>query len=278
MKKYNFIEDIIVSHDQLVAMSYRVGSEIEQFYWELYPNSSELVVITIMNGGLNFSRSLFSSGNAILTFNMSHYALDKIDISNIQSNSIHETKRLFMMLEYIKDKPVLIIDDIYDTGKTLNNVVSLLKIYSPSSIECCVMIERKCEHISNLDVRFVGIKVDTQKFLVGSGLDYKGKFRDIPYIGTLKSDFNEEPVEECICNKCGQPCTSIEAIEAGESKECYYGFINAIARGYYFSPVLHDCVSYKFDLCEKCLKFLFNSFIVPVEEHSYDPWTGNAHE
>ena len=88
---------------------------------------------------------------------------------------------------------------------------------------------------------------------------------------------NGDMIENRLCNKCGNTCRSDDAIEVGkrcdfDATQDFYGLINAKVRGGYFSPHLFDLVLYKFDICEKCLKEYFDSFVIPADEFHYDPW------
>jgi len=170
----------------------------------------------------------------------------------------------------IEGRPVLIIDDIHDRGKTLEVVTNKIQEkYCPSSVEHCVMIKRVCDKCkTNVKPKFIGFTISVPDFLVGMGLDYKGDYRFLPYIGTVDPDFNFKTgiIEENICNKCGISCTSPDARRVEGPLPSFYGLVDATVGGYYFSPVLEDCTTYKFDICEKCLKEIFNSFVIPVEE------------
>ncbi len=83
---------------------------------------------------------------------------------------------------------------------------------------------------------------------------------------------------EHLCNVCGKSCSDKKAAESGEPGGGSYGLIDAVAKGYFFSPVLEDCTAYKFDICETCLKAMFDKFVIPVEEKEYHIWTGEVHE
>lgn len=283
MKKYNFIKDVIVHHNQLIEMSYRISSEIKEFY-QSYCEKSGLVVITVMDGGWQFARGVFSAGYLPSSFDITHHTVsaksygDDTGSSGTVKIEMGTAERVEEIMKDIKGKPIIVVDDIYDTGRTLNAVVSFFKKCSPPEIECCVMIERNCEHVFDINPKFVGVKVDTKEFLVGGGLDFEGEFRTLPYIGTVKPDFQGEHREEHICNKCGEPCASNGDKLYGEQPPNTCGLLNAVAKGDYFSPILCDGKAYRFDLCEKCLKIIFDNFTVPVTELDYDLWTGKVYE
>jgi len=292
MKKYNFIKQVILNHNDLVRMSDRVRSEIVKFYQRNYGNP-EIVVIAILQGGWNFSRSLFSTGYLPKGFKVIHHAISAHTYyANDKSSGRVEIKMYSVgtekqMEEVCKGKYVLIVDDIHDSGRTLNKIVDKIKEFSPLNVECCVMIERVSKENRKVDIRpiFIGHYVHMPDFLVGAGLDYEGRYRDLPYIGTVKPNFKEEHCEEHICNKCGELCASPGDLASRTLTEKighhglaeFYGLLDAVARGHYYSPVLEDCTAYKFDLCEPCLKKLFDSFKIPAEKREYDIWTGEVY-
>ncbi len=275
MRKYNFIKQVIINHEQLVKMSDNVRRDIIKFYQKKY-RVPDIIVITILDGGLNFSRSIFSGMPK--NFKIKNYTTtakscgDETELSGKVMIGLGSSDREKEIFENIVGKPVLIVDDIHDTGRTLSTVVKLVKEHHPLSVECCVMIERVWGK-REIDVmpKFVGNFVHMPDFLVGAGLDYEGKYRDLPYIGTVKPNFKEEHHMEHICNKCGELCVSKEEMSNG-----YYGLLDAVAKGGFYSSILEDCTAYKFDLCEKCLTELFGSFVLPVEEREYHVWTGEV--
>lgn len=86
----------------------------------------------------------------------------------------------------VKGRKVLIIDDIYDTGKTLQAVKQLLKQRGAKQIKTCVLLEKEGRQAVNIAIDHIGFKVPNQ-FVVGYGLDYAGQYRTLPYIGTLNA-------------------------------------------------------------------------------------------
>ena len=85
---------------------------------------------------------------------------------------------------------VLIVDDILDTGGTLRIVQDLVRSGRPRSVRTAVLLRKREVAPANLPVDFVGFDIEDE-FVIGYGLDYDGLFRNLPYIGVLKSDFHE---------------------------------------------------------------------------------------
>ena len=85
----------------------------------------------------------------------------------------------------IENKNVLIIDDIIDTGYTLKKVVYHINKRNPKSISLCTLFNKTSRREVNVDVNFVGFNISNE-FIVGYGLDYAEKYRNLPYVGKLK--------------------------------------------------------------------------------------------
>lgn len=85
----------------------------------------------------------------------------------------------------IAGRRALIIDDVYDTGRTLAAVVEHVRECGAAEVKVCVLLEKDREHEVEVEVDFVGAKVE-DLFLVGYGLDYEGKYRDLPYVAVME--------------------------------------------------------------------------------------------
>lgn len=89
-------------------------------------------------------------------------------------------------LDYsIEDRHVLIVEDIIDTGLTLKYLIENFKSRSPKTIEICTLLDKPERRIAPLDVKYIGFKIPDE-FIVGYGIDYAERYRNLPYIATLK--------------------------------------------------------------------------------------------
>ena len=84
----------------------------------------------------------------------------------------------------IRGKDVLVVEDIIDSGNTLNKVMEILQTREPNSIELCTLISKPSRREIELEVKFMGFEIE-DKFIVGYGLDYDQKYRHIPFIGEI---------------------------------------------------------------------------------------------
>lgn len=87
----------------------------------------------------------------------------------------------------IKDLNVLIVEDIIDTGITLSYLVDTLQVRKPKSLKICTLLDKPSRRLSNTKPDYVGFSIPDE-FVVGYGLDYDGRFRALPYIGTVSFD------------------------------------------------------------------------------------------
>jgi hypoxanthine phosphoribosyltransferase len=88
--------------------------------------------------------------------------------------------------EPIADRHVLLVEDIVDTGLTLGYVMKLLKSRQPASLRVCTLLDRASVRLLDVRLAHIGFDIPDQ-FVVGYGLDYKELYRNLPYIGVMKS-------------------------------------------------------------------------------------------
>jgi hypoxanthine phosphoribosyltransferase len=89
--------------------------------------------------------------------------------------------------ESIKDKEVIIVEDIIDSGRTLSYLIELLGQRSPKSIKLCTLLDKPDRRVVDVKVDYTGFEIPDE-FVVGYGLDYDQKYRNLPYIGVIEFD------------------------------------------------------------------------------------------
>jgi hypoxanthine phosphoribosyltransferase len=82
---------------------------------------------------------------------------------------------------------VLMVEDIVDTGMTLNYVLKHLEAHKPSSLQVCTLIDKRTSRLVDIPIAYVGFEIGDE-FVVGYGLDHKGGYRNLPFIGVLKPE------------------------------------------------------------------------------------------
>jgi len=87
--------------------------------------------------------------------------------------------------ESVEGKDVIVIEDIIDSGRTLNNLLKVLKTRNPKSIRLCTLLDKPDRRVVDVDVDYTGFAIP-DKFVVGYGLDYDQNYRNLPYIGVVE--------------------------------------------------------------------------------------------
>ena len=170
---------VLLTEEEVNRRITEVAEEINRDY-----NGEPIHMICILKGGAMFMCELAKRVKGMVSF-------DFMDVSSYRSTESTGIIRILKDLDDdITGKNVLIVEDIIDTGKTLNNLSQLLKSRGPKSIKICTMLDkpsRREEKEVFVDYKCFQIP---NKFVVGYGLDYNQKYRNLPYIGYV--EFDEE--------------------------------------------------------------------------------------
>jgi hypoxanthine phosphoribosyltransferase len=176
------LESILVTETAIKRRVRRLGREIQATYGD-----EEITVISIINGAILFTADLLREiANPV--------RLDCLRISSYrnQTKSIGKPQMLHSLSLDISNRHVLLIDDILDTGKTLAMVTATIKKLSPASIKTCVLLDKIGRREVAFDAEFVGFEIP-DKFVVGYGLDFAERYRNLPCIGVLRPNLQNPP-------------------------------------------------------------------------------------
>ena len=155
----------------------RVAGLAEQIQRDF--RDSDLVVVGLLTGTLMFLADLVRKIDLPMR-------LDFIGVSSYRDGT--ESTELVFTKELrldVRDRDVLLVDDILDTGKTLRAVIDKLTGMAPRRIRTCVLLSKKARRKYDIPADYVGFEIP-DKFVVGYGLDYAEKYRNLPHIGVLK--------------------------------------------------------------------------------------------
>ena len=192
MNKPDFIKEVLYDEQKVKSWMMFVANEISSHYMERNDNPhnpEEVIVLVVMKGGKYFSDFLFSKKN------LGKYNMFKVNY--ISANSYVDNKKLpngeikldFLGIKDLKDKYVLVIDDIYDTGNTLHVINKKLKKMKVYDVKNVVMIKRDgYGHHYDIPLLTYGMQAITEDYLVGCGLDYNEEYRELPYIASVKEE------------------------------------------------------------------------------------------
>ena len=170
------VESVLIDEKQIATRVSELAADIERDFIE-----RDLLVVALLTGTVPFLADLIRNITLPLR-------LDFMGVSSYGNNTapgeLLFTKELKLEA---KNRDVLIVDDILDTGKTLRAVMDKLDALQPRSLRTCVMLEKKSRRSENITADYVGFDVP-DAFVVGYGLDYAEKYRNLPFIGVLKPE------------------------------------------------------------------------------------------
>jgi len=176
------LEEIIVSEAMIKRRVRKLGEEITAAYGE-----EEITVVAIINGAFLFGADLLRAIRCPIR-------LDCIRVSSYrnETRSRGRPEIVNTLTIDIANRHVLLLDDILDTGKTLSIVVNLIKKLNPASVRTCVLLDKQGRREVEFEADFVGFKIP-DRFVVGYGLDFAERYRNLPCIGVLKSHLQNPP-------------------------------------------------------------------------------------
>lgn len=141
-----------------------------------------LHIICILKGSVFFASELAKRITVPVT-------LDFMEVSSYGDNTVSSghIKIKKDLAESIEGRHVLVIEDIIDTGKTLSFLMEMLKERKPASLKLCTLLDKPDRRTHPVDVDYVGFEIPDE-FVVGYGLDYAQKYRNLPYIGVVENE------------------------------------------------------------------------------------------
>lgn len=171
------VKEVLYSEEQLHNKMQELGAAITKDY-----ASKNLLMVSILKGSVMVMADLMRAVDLPL----------QIDFMNVSSYGAGaQTKGSVKILKDldvdIKGKDVLIVEDILDSGVTLHNLINLLKQREPASIEICTLFSKPSRRQVDVDAKYIGFEIP-DAFIVGYGLDFAEKYRNLPYVGVLKEE------------------------------------------------------------------------------------------
>lgn len=173
------IEKTLVSRDELKSMCEYLGKKITEDY-----AGKEIILICVLKGGVVFLTDLMREIDLPLT-------IDFMSVSSYSGTKSTGVVRIIKDVDQdIQGKHVLIVEDIVDTGLTLAHLKELLSTRNPASIAVCSAFDKPDCRKVDVKVEYVGRSLPDE-FVVGYGLDYQQRYRNIPYVAVLADDGKE---------------------------------------------------------------------------------------
>jgi hypoxanthine phosphoribosyltransferase len=177
------LESILVTEQEIRERVEVLGREIS----ETYAGATELTVIAIINGALLFTADLVRHIDIPVR-------LDCMRVSSYRdsTNPVQEPEIIDMLRLDLEGQHILIIDDILDTGHTCARVIEAIKRLKPASVRFGALLEKEGRREVEVAPDFVGFSIPDH-FVVGYGLDFAERYRQLPCIGVLKPECQNPP-------------------------------------------------------------------------------------
>ena len=169
--------EIMISEDKVCERVKEVARIISDDY-----TGKSIHLICVLKGGVFFMCELAKHLEVPVT--MDFMAVSSYGSGTTSSGHVKMIKDLD---ESIEGKDVLVVEDIIDSGRTLNNLLSLLKTRNPKSLKLCTFLDKPDRRVVDVDVDYTCFTVPDE-FVVGYGLDYDQKYRNLPYVGKVIFD------------------------------------------------------------------------------------------
>ena len=171
------IKEILFTQEDLKAITKELGEKVTRDY-----KDKKLYLVTNIKGAVVFLTDFMR--NVDLPCEVDFMVVSSYGSGVTSSGNVKIIKDLDVPLE---DKDILIVEDILDSGNTLKFVVDMIKKRHPKSVEVCALLDKPSRRIADIQAKYVGREIPDE-FVVGYGLDYDEKYRNLPYLGVLKPE------------------------------------------------------------------------------------------
>lgn len=169
------IGEVLFDAETIAAKVRELSSHIASDY-----QGKDLILISVLKGGLMFLADL--ARGIDMPLSVDFMAISSYGAATEETGVVQVLKDLSAP---ILGKDVLVVEDIIDTGLTLNYLLSTLRARQPLSVSVCTLLDKSVRRIVDMPLRYKGFDVP-DLFLVGYGLDYQQKYRNLPFVGVLK--------------------------------------------------------------------------------------------
>ncbi len=174
----NDIERILVTEQELKEITARLGKQISEDY-----KDKNLLLVSVLKGSVAFMADLMR--NITVPCKIDFMALSTYGAGTESSGRIRVNKDLDI---YPEGYDILVVEDILDSGRTLDYVIkNMLVSKNVSSVKICTLLDKPERRVADIKADYVGTSVPNA-FVVGYGLDYDEKYRNLPFIGELKRE------------------------------------------------------------------------------------------
>ncbi len=169
------IESVLFSEKKIENIVNILANQIEKDY-----NNKDFIMVGLLKGSVAFMSDLMKKIN--LDFSIDFMVVSSYGGGTQSTGRVNVLKDISQSVE---GKEILIVEDIIDSGNTLNFIKKYLTVKGAKSIKLCTLFDKPDRRTADITVDYVGMKIP-DVFIVGYGLDYDEKYRNLPYVGVLK--------------------------------------------------------------------------------------------
>jgi hypoxanthine phosphoribosyltransferase len=169
------IKQTLLTAEEIAVKTAELGKKITEDY-----RGKNLLVVTVLKGSAIFAADLVRQID--LPLQMDFICTSSYGASTKSSGVVQIVKDIDQDLDGLD---VLVVEDIVDTGLTLSYLLKLLQVRNPASLKMCSLLEKPARRQVPVAVDYLGFTIEDH-FVVGYGLDYAGRYRNLPYVGVLE--------------------------------------------------------------------------------------------
>ncbi|OOB78704.1 MAG: hypoxanthine phosphoribosyltransferase [Epulopiscium sp. Nele67-Bin002] len=169
--------EILISEQDILAKVTELGQNISRDY-----DGKEVILICVLKGAVMFTVDLAKHIN--IPVKLDFMAVSSYGSGKVSSGVVKIIKDLD---DSIEGKHVIIVEDIIDSGQTLNYLLSVLWGRKPASMKVCALLDKPDRRQANVNADYIGFTIPDE-FIIGYGLDYDQLYRNLPYVAMLKED------------------------------------------------------------------------------------------
>ena len=172
------VAEVLLSEDQIRAKVAELGKRISADY-----AGRELTLVSVLKGSLPFMADLMRQIDLPLR-------IDLMEVSSYGGTATESSGLVRILKDLsapIDGRDVLLVEDIIDTGLTLNYLVRYLRGKNPASLRICTLLDKPARRLVDIPVDYIGFEIPDQ-FVVGYGLDYDERYRNLRFVGVLRPE------------------------------------------------------------------------------------------
>ncbi len=172
------VKEVLITEEEIEAKSQELGEQLTEYYKN---SGKDLVLVALLKGSVPFLAKLIKYIDLDIQY-------DFMDVSSYAgTESTRDIKILKDLDRSIKGVDILLVEDIVDTGHTIEAIIKLLLNKGANSVKVVTLLDKPSRREANVKAEFIGFEVE-DLFVIGFGLDFDERYRQLPYVGILKDE------------------------------------------------------------------------------------------